>query len=460
MNRMNIKKRLTLPLLAMLAPLAGWGQSVQAWSLDRCMAYAVEHSPRVKKQQYTNDNYRHDRREAVSALLPSLSASVGANVSTGRGIDPGTNTYSTISNFNNTYGVSASVPVFNGFALINRVKIARTAIRSGQEAMRVITDDICLATMQAYYDAVYYRLAAQIAQQKLEESRQNVRKAQKMLALGLQGEADVAQVEATLAADDYNLAQQQDNYTLAMIALKSAMNFPPDDTLEVDTAVQVSPTALSDTRQIYRQALAINPKILVSDYNLRMRELEYAQTKGRMLPSISLSGGYSTNYFTTLTGDRSGVVPFGSQFDQNKGGYVSMSLSIPIFSGLSRRSSLNRSRNYMQIARLENLEVRREVHDQIVQAVSQRDGLAKQYELARQQVRSNDLAHRASVRKYEKGLLSPIELRTSANTLMLSRCEELGARLRYLIKCRLVDYYNGRPFLEEKEEEDFSTNNN
>ena len=33
-------------------------------TLNECMAYAVENSTRVKKQDYTNDNYRQDRNAA------------------------------------------------------------------------------------------------------------------------------------------------------------------------------------------------------------------------------------------------------------------------------------------------------------------------------------------------------------------------------------------------------------
>ena len=44
--------------------------------------------------------------------------------------------------------------------------------------------------------------------------------------------------------------------------------------------------------------------------------------------------------------------------------------------------------------------------------------------------------------------MSPIDLQTSANTLLLSKADLLQRKLMYLMKCKLVDYYKGKPLIE------------
>lgn len=95
-------------------PAPNAAEPVVRMTLDECMAYAVEHSPVVRQQDYTNRNYRQDYIESVAALVPSVSGSVSATTSFGRSVDPETNTYTDVSNLSNNYGVSGQMPVFAG----------------------------------------------------------------------------------------------------------------------------------------------------------------------------------------------------------------------------------------------------------------------------------------------------------------------------------------------------------
>ena len=73
----------------------------KVWTLEECMRYAIENSHEVKKQQYTNANYRQDYISAVAQMMPSVSGSVDVSSNFGRSLDPATNTYASNVNFNN-----------------------------------------------------------------------------------------------------------------------------------------------------------------------------------------------------------------------------------------------------------------------------------------------------------------------------------------------------------------------
>ena len=49
--------------------------------------------------------------------------------------------------------------------------------------------------------------------------------------------------------------------------------------------------------------------------------------------------------------------------------------------------------------------------------------------------------------KYDRGMVSALDLQTAANNLLQARSERLRARLQYIIKTRLVEYYNGAPLI-------------
>ncbi len=172
-------------------------------SLEECMRYAVEHSPAVRRQDYTNRNYRQDYIESVASLVPAVSGSVGASTSFGRSVDPETNTYTDVSNFDNSYSLSGQIPVFAGLTGINTVRAARVMRMQGVEELQLARDEIALKTMQAYFDVVYYTESVRLAREQLETSTAELAKSRKLFELGLKSAADVAEVESQQASDDY-----------------------------------------------------------------------------------------------------------------------------------------------------------------------------------------------------------------------------------------------------------------
>ena len=167
-------------------------------SLDECMRYAVEHSPAVRRQDYTNQNYRQDYIESIAALVPSVSGSVGASTSFGRSVDPETNTYTDVSNFDNSYSVSGQMPVFAGLTGINTIRAARVMRMQGVEELQLARDQIALETMQAYFDVVYYTESVRLAREQLETSTAELAKSRKMFELGLKSAAAVSYTHLTL----------------------------------------------------------------------------------------------------------------------------------------------------------------------------------------------------------------------------------------------------------------------
>ena len=416
-------------------------------SLDECMRYAVEHSPAVRRQDYTNQNYRQDYIESIAALVPSVSGSVGASTSFGRSVDPETNTYTDVSNFDNSYSVSGQMPVFAGLTGINTIRAARVMRMQGVEELQLARDQIALETMQAYFDVVYYTESVRLAREQLQTSTAELAKSRKMFELGLKSAADVAEVESQQASDDYLVTQQENNLALARIALAEAMNYPADQPLQIETDIDIEvPAGVAPFGEVLDYALENNPKAVAAQHSVRYSQLKFSVAKGNLYPSLYVGGGYSTNFFMNLD-DRSLYSTFTRQFRDNHGFYVSAQLSIPIFGGLSRRASKNRARNNLRIAEQTRTETLRALQSEVAQAYQQMLGYGKEFVQASKKSEAARLAYDAVAGKYERGMVSAIDLQTAADNLLEARSERLRARLQYILKVRLVAYYNGEPLI-------------
>ncbi|MCD8041709.1 MAG: TolC family protein [Tannerellaceae bacterium] len=421
----------------------------QMWSLNDCMLYAVENSPRVKQKIYQADNYGADELSALGAFLPSIGAGTNAEFSYGRSLTED-NTYQNVSSLYNNYYMQASLSLFTGGQLINQWKQAQVNRKMGKSEEQLAKDELAMNTMQAYMDVIYHQEMIRIAIEKLEESSRNLIQTQRMEDLGLKSKADVAQIEAQVAGDDYFLTQQENLYNTSLLKLKELMNYPYDEPLYLDSTVMRDhylPEPES-VEEIYEYAEEFNPQALAAKYQLKSSQYQYRMAKGRFFPTISMSAGVTSNYYKPFS--TPGVDPFHDQFKNKMGEYFSFSLSFPLFDRFGRFTNLKKSRNNMRIAAEQQTEILRQIQNAIEQNVLDRNGYAKEIVQMEKQVKANDMAYQLTLRKYEEGLMSSLDLQTSSYNLLQSRSNLLQRRLMYLIKDKVVDYYKGIPLIENK----------
>ena len=444
--------------------LIGWlvwaaGASAQSWSLDDCMKYAVEHATEVKREVVNARQRKQDYQHAVAGFLPTVSGGVQGQYAWGRNIDPETNTYNNVTTFNNYYQLYAELNVFDGFATINALKQAKLSRDYSATAMQKIQDDRAIDVMQKYVDAAYAEASIQIASEKLNESKRMLAKMKRLYELGEKGRPDVVQMESQVAEDEFNLTHQENVAKQSLLALKSAMNFPVDEELKIqinkEQKIQIEgernlklKTGYEEVSEsgvnyetVYQGFLNISPDLKSAEYEVERARYDYKIAKGRLLPSLSLGGGISTNYYKNLS-QKGQYDGFASQFRNNQGEYLALTLSIPIYNS-DRWHSVKKACNDWQLAQVNLEETRRKLHDQIAQAVMDAEGYAKELHQMQKKVASDSLAYHMSSRKFEEGMLSTFDLHTAAQTLLESRIKELQMQMLLIIKQRLVAYYLG-----------------
>lgn len=415
----------------------------KTWELDSCMAYAVEHATDVKREVVNARQRKQDYQKAVTDFLPSVAGGVQGQYAWGRNIDPETNTYNHVTTFNNYYQLYASLNVFDGFATINAFKQAKLARAYSTTAMQKVRDDKAIDVMQKFVDAAYAEASIQLASDKLAESKRLLGKMQRLYELGEKGRPDVVQMESQVAEDEYNLTHQKHVAQQCLLTLKSAMNFPVEEELRLVTnGKQVNESFPINHETVYQNFLNASPDVKSAEYEVEKARYDYKIAKGRLLPSLSLSGGISTNFYRNLSqgGQYEG---FASQFRNNRGEYLALTLSIPIYDNVAWHS-VKKARNDWQLAQVNLEETKRKLHDHIAQAVMDAEGYVKELYQMNKKVASDSLAYYMSSRKFEEGMLSTFDLHTAAQTLLESRIKQLQMQMLLVIKQRLVDYYQGK----------------
>ena len=443
---MKRKQRLlfiTWTLLATAVP------AQRMWTADQCMQYAVDHSRNVRAGRLTLADYEAERMRAAGGFLPSVGASVGGQVNFGRAIDPETNTYTTVSTLYNSYGLSASIPVFDGLQRYNELHAARASVLMGRQGVLAQKEQVAQQVLKQYVDAVYQMGALRLARQKREESMALLVQSRAMAEVGLRSEADTAQMRATYASDDCEVTRQESLLSNALLALKTTMNYPVDEPLQIDTAaVPTYPLVACQAGELYAQACGWNPSVLMAGYNLKVARLGLRSARGAFFPSLSVGAGISTSYYRQV-GAR-GTTGFGGQFRNNRGEHVYATLSIPVFNRLGLLANLRRQRNNVARAQ-ETLGQRQDdLRVLIEQTTSDQRNSCKELQKTAARVEADSVASRLTRQKYEEGLASAIEVQTAAVTLLQSRAQLLQSRLQNYYLTRILNYYKGMPLWTEE----------
>lgn len=437
--------------LSLFSQVTGFTQE-KRWTLSDCILYAVEHSQSLERQSAQNEIYKQNFINAIINQTPNINASVGAGSNYGRGIDYSTNTYTNVSSVSNNYGISATMPVFSGLSYLNTTRHHNIMRKMGHERKQEIEDNISLQTMTAFYDVLYYKAMVNLALEQLKESEENLRKIRQMESLGMKGKADLAEVEAKKAGDQYNLIRQQNMLRTTILKLKENMYFPIENELEIDATmpeILMVQTSIDDVSSIYEAAKENLPIAKALNFQLQGAKADYAASKGALFPILSFSAGVSTGYSSTMTDTQGKKASFESQFKNNMGEYIGLSLSIPVFNNNILGTKTRISKQTYRMAEVTYNEEIRKLQNDIQQAVLDMEGTAEEFLQAQQREKASDLAYKVNLRKYEEGLLSIIELYTSSNQLLTVKAEKIRAHVNYVIKKRLVDYYqNGAIIIE------------
>ena len=428
-------------------------QDTTTMTLKECMRYAVEHSTKMRIAQADNRDAQIDRRDAIlAAFTPTVEGSTYAYSNFGRSIDPETNTYIRTTSFHNGYSLSAGINLFNGFQAVNNLKITKTAQLMGLTKEQQTEDQICLATMEAYCNVLYYTEMQKALQAQVASAEKSVQLATRQEELGLKSHADVVQMQSDLAERQYLLTQCRNSLNDAMITLKDVMFWPIEEPLKIDGLSVETPCYDVSTKTVSEMVdFAKNnmPAVLLAEGTMKNARLALKTARWQLLPRLSLYGGWSTTYFTYPGMEGYVPTPYFDQLKNNSGEYVQLSLSIPIFDRLSKHSNIAKRKNAYDRACADYEQTLQTVEAEVRRAIADRDGSADALRQAAVRAELQEEAYTLNGKRFEQGLISSIEYQTASGNYLNALAEHLNARLQYFIKCSVVTYYGGVPYIEQ-----------
>ena len=433
--------RTMISILALLAAGTLCAQTTsKVWTLDECIGYALEHNIEIKRQELGVSNSEIGLSESRWDYAPSLSAGTSYSISSGRVLDQ--TTYEFIQNNvvgSSSASVSGSVQVFSGMRRHYALKKAKASMKVSLADLESVRQDVELNVTAAYLQILCDQENLASAREMASMLELQMEKVQTMVDLGRVTEADLLQIRSQYYAALNDVAAAEGQCRLSRMELYQMLEIQDWEDFAIEPietdeygGMQLFPSTYSiavESRPEYRSAEA---GVEVARRNLQIARSSY-------YPTLSLSAGYGTSY----SGARQKAVqnpdgtyryeayPFFRQYLDNGSSYLSLSLNIPIFSGMSTRSSVRRAKNASIDAQYALQTVRKQLSREYEHALIEYQTSCKQYETAKEQLAYAEEAARMMTEKYNLGKIDF----TSWNTAMteLAKAKYLTIQNKHIV---------------------------
>ena len=417
----------------------------KAWSLRECCDYAIEHSIPIKQQENQRRQQEVQLSTSRNSRLPDVSASLNQNFSFGRGLTAD-NTYSNTNTSSTSLQLGASMPLFTGFQIPNQIKLNQLNLEAATADLEKAKDDIRMKVAQAYVQILYDMEISEVAHRQIAIDSMQVERLQAFVKNGKASESELSQQRATLANSRLLATQADNNTRLAILTLTQLLELPTPDGFSVvrpelaDVSADIA-AAIPSPDIIYAEALGIKPEIAAQQLKLKGTEHNIKIARAGYYPTLSLSGGMGTNYYTT-SGFKSDN--FSTQLRNNFSQYIGLNLNIPIFNRFQTRNSIRTAKIQRENQQLQLDNTKKTLYQEIQKVYYNTLNALSKEQSSLEAVKNTQTAFNLMQAKYENGKATITEFNESKNTYLKSESELVQARYENLYQHALLEFYRGK----------------
>ena len=452
-------------------------QSIEKWSLRKCVDYAMKNNISVKQADIQARIAALQLKQSKLYQLPTASFSTSIGPFFGRNIDRLTNTYSTVTNLSQNYSLQGSVEVYSWGRLKNNIAANTFNAQAALADIEKAANDVALNVATYYLQILSANQNKNIVKIQIATTKNNLDVTRKKVDAGALPELNALEFESQLAADSSNYIAAEISYNEALLAMKGFLNVEaalPFD-VEIPDVEKIPLDNLTDLQpeNVFKLAINNQPQIKANRLRINSSEKNILVSKASMFPSISGSYSLGTNYSNQaqeVTGISVKPVVIGNvnvsgnnydvtandysftttktkyfnQLSNNFGQSLGINLSVPIFNNGTNRINYEQSKLNLQNIKTTEEQIEQKLKLDIYTAYSNTVNALQKFNASKKQVDVMQKTYDFATKRYEVGLLATFDLITSQNNLTKSKIQLLADEYDYVFKMKLLEFYKGQ----------------
>ncbi|MBO0342620.1 MAG: TolC family protein [Allomuricauda sp.] len=445
-----MKNSITIVLLLFAVTFSS--AQVRKWTLEECVAYAVENNLTVEQFELDLENAKIDKSDALGNLLPSLNGSTSASSNTGFSINPTNNLPTNSTAFNVNAGLSSNVTLFDGLRNINRLNRAKMSAIANQYRLDNLKDDIRLNVANAYLQVVSNKEQLKTFKAQYAVTEQDLIRTKELVESGVVPRGDLLEIEATAANQEQQIINGESLVVISRVNLAQLLQITDYQNFDIaEEEFDIPPSDILDNspKVIFDKALGFRNDIKFSETNVEVAEQDLKIAKGAYLPTLSGFFQYGTRYSdVTQIPDGNGV-PYTPNFTDQLWIFDGISygaqLSVPIFNGWSTRNNVKRSKISLEKARLQLEQDKLDLENAIQQAYVDVGTFEKAYVAAEKTLEARRLSYEYAKERYDVGLMNAFDFSQAQARLENAQADVIRTKYNYIFRLKILEFYFGIP---------------
>ena len=441
-----MKKSIKALAFVLLLSSASLTANARQWTLQDCISYALSNNISLQKTRVQHLSAIEDVKQSKAALLPSLSGSTSHNVSynpwpeTGSYTIAGSRVQTQVDKvfYNGSYGINANWTVWNGNRNRNQVKLNQMTADQAALDSAVTANTIQEQIAQLFVQILYSQEAVEVDKATLETSKKNEERGKEFVKVGNMSKADLAQLTAQRAQDEYNVVQAESTLKDYKRQLKQLLQITDQDEFDVvvptttdEMALQTIPTVPT----VYDAALSYRPEIQNAQLGIKSSDLSIKIAKAQRMPTIGLSASASTST-TTMSSNA-----WSKQMKNNFVTGAGVTLSIPILDQRETKTAVNKAILQRQNYELDLRDKQTTLYSTIENYWLQAYNNQAQFKSAKVSTESAQASYDLLQEQFKQNLKNVIELMNGKDALLKAKQAELQAKYLAIYNIDMLNFY-------------------
>ena len=445
-------------------------------TLQSCLDIALANNMPVKQSELLEQNAKVNYNQSKYNRLPNVAADINYGINNGRSIDPFTNAYNNQQLSSSSAGLSALVPVFKGFQTQNAIQQASLTYQATKMELQQEKDNLTLNVILSFLQMMNDEDVLALTKKQIAVTEKQVERLDIMNEEGAIAPAVLYDMKGQYASDQLAVINAAKSLEQSKLSLSQYMNIPYNKEMRIDREGFDMTIALYDgtADQIYTTALEKLAMVKAADLRTKAAGKAIRVAAAGFYPTLSLFGQLGTNYssaaktstltgvtdvvtsdYVSVNGNNSPVITkqsnysnqkinFFKQYNSNLNTYFGVSLQVPIFSSFKTKTNV-------KLAKLEekrNSYVAENTRIQLYQAIEQAHlnmtTAYDKYMILSEQVLSFGESFRAAEIRFNLGALNSVDYLIVKNNLDRSTINLTIARYEYLLRTKVLDFYQGK----------------
>ncbi|HEY0511123.1 MAG TPA: TolC family protein [Thermoanaerobaculia bacterium] len=306
-----------------------------------------------------------------------------------------------------TARINFSQPIYAGQRELMALRQSRLLVTSNQSGLRSAEDTVLLATASDYLGIVQGQDLVNVEQKNLELAARRRKQAQAFYEAGEQTRVDVLRAETDQKAAERALASAQQSRDLAAsrLRLDIALDGLPGEPVQVQPPDLKFPP-LPPAATLVTQAEASRPSVLRAELALQIAQLETRKQGAARLPTVRAEAD---------------VLRQRTSFPADQTAALTIRLTMPLFDSGEISARVAVAREQQRQAEIALAEARRQVREDVLQALLELKTAETDLALAREQLAAAEAEYSQSFELYRAQEATSLDLQTAETALASAR---------------------------------------